>query len=264
MSRSPIFIGGLMKSGTTLLRVLIGRHPSLYSGMETHWFSGDFHANWKDSSSKGQQLFKKFYDLSEVEFERIKKDSTSGNDFFTRLMNYCTQRSGKARWVEKSPDNIIYIQQIHENWPDSRLIHVVRDYRDVYASWKKKGKYNIDQFIEKVITIADRNSMLLGTHSDFYLEVDYENLVTDTTGALKVILSHLGEKWVDGLENYEGDRSDYNRLLKATGQKSSTLDSIGKPVFTTSIGQWKNILDKKEVKRIEDELGHLMRVWNWE
>lgn len=252
-----------MKSGTTLLRVLIGRHPKLYSGMETHWFSDDFYANWQDSSSKGQKLFKKFYDVSEVEYERIQKDATSGIDFFNSLMNFCTQRSGKSRWVEKTPDNIIYRKQIYEYWPDSRLIHVVRDYRDVYASWKRKGKYNIEQFIAKANAIAESNSGLLGTHSDFYLEVDYEFLVTDTKAALKVILSHVGEDWEDGLEIYEGDRSDYNRLLDATGQKSSTLESIAKPVFTTSIGQWKNILNEEEVQCIEGELGDYMRIWNW-
>ena len=263
MTTAPIFIGGLMKSGTTLLRVLVGRHPNLYSGMETHWFLDDFHENWQDSSSKGQQLFRQFYKVSDEEFERIKQSSNSGVEFFTRLMNFCTQQSGKMRWVEKSPDNIIFRKQIYENWPDSRLIHVVRDYRDVYASWKRKGKYNIDQFIHKANVIAESNPGLLGTHSDFYLEVDYELLVTDTTSALKTILSHIGEEWVDGLDDYEGDRSDYNRLFQATGQKSSTLESIAKPVFTTSIGQWKKILNHDEVTRIEDDLGSLMKIWNW-
>jgi len=263
MSRSPIFIGGLMKSGTTLLRVLIGRHPNLYSGMETHWFSDNFRTNWLDSSSKGQQLFRQLYGVSDDEFERIKQSSTSGVDFFTRLMDFCTQQSGKMRWVEKSPDNIIFRKDIYNNWPDSRLIHVVRDYRDVYASWKRKGKYNIEQFISKVNTIAQSNTALLGTHSEFYLEVDYELLVTDTTSALKAILSHIGEDWVDGLESYEGDSSDFNRLYQATGQKSSTLESIARPVFTTSIGQWKNILEIEEVRRIEGELGDLMKIWKW-
>lgn len=263
MIRRPVFIGGLMKSGTTLLRVLLGRHPNLYSDMETHWFSDDFLINWKDSSTKGQKLYRQLYDFPDSEFEKIKNQSSSGIDFFSRLMDFCVNRAGKKRWIEKSPDNILHSQLILESWPDSQLIHVVRDYRDVYASWKKKGKYNLDQFISKAKIIAEKNSTMLGSGSDFYLEVDYEKLVTDTPAVLTTILNHLGEKWVDELSCYEGDSSDYEKLYRITGQESSTLESVSRPIFTDSLGQWESILEAKEVERIEKDLGDIMRIWKW-
>ena len=263
VENSPVFIGGLMKSGTTLLRVLLGRHSNLYSGMETHWFSDDFLLNWQDSSTKGQKLFRDLYDFPDEVYEEIKNESSNGIDFFSRLMNFCTVRAGKNRWIEKSPDNIIHSKLIHENWPDSRLIHVVRDYRDVYASWKRKGKYNIDQFIENVKKISDNNSALIGTQTEFYIEIDYELLVRETSDSLRSVISHIGENWEDGLEKYEGDRTDFERLKKVTGQKSLTLESISKPIFTNAIGQWRNILDKNEVRKIENELGDLMKIWKW-
>jgi len=38
---SPIFVGGYFKSGTSLLRALLGQHPDVASGLETHWFAID-------------------------------------------------------------------------------------------------------------------------------------------------------------------------------------------------------------------------------
>ena len=39
---SPIFIGGLFKSGTTLLRAMLGQHSAIASGLETQWFKMDW------------------------------------------------------------------------------------------------------------------------------------------------------------------------------------------------------------------------------
>ena len=41
MSSNPIFVGGYFKSGTSLLRALLGQHPDIASGLETHWFAID-------------------------------------------------------------------------------------------------------------------------------------------------------------------------------------------------------------------------------
>ena len=37
----PIFIGGMPKSGTTLVRKYIGNHPQIFSGLESNWFELD-------------------------------------------------------------------------------------------------------------------------------------------------------------------------------------------------------------------------------
>ncbi|MDZ7696604.1 MAG: sulfotransferase [Deltaproteobacteria bacterium] len=39
---SPIFIGGLYKSGTSLLRAMLSQHSSIVGGLETFWFDLDF------------------------------------------------------------------------------------------------------------------------------------------------------------------------------------------------------------------------------
>lgn len=38
VNNAPIFIGGLYKSGTSLLRAMLGQHSNIASGLETFWF----------------------------------------------------------------------------------------------------------------------------------------------------------------------------------------------------------------------------------
>ena len=41
LTRDPIFIGGMFKSGTSLLRAMLGRHSRLFAGLETQWLAQD-------------------------------------------------------------------------------------------------------------------------------------------------------------------------------------------------------------------------------
>jgi hypothetical protein len=40
--RPSIFIGGMFKSGTSLLRVMLGQHLAISAGLETAWFQLDW------------------------------------------------------------------------------------------------------------------------------------------------------------------------------------------------------------------------------
>ena len=41
MTAAPVFIGGMFKSGTSLLRAMLGQHRNIASGLETYWFEVD-------------------------------------------------------------------------------------------------------------------------------------------------------------------------------------------------------------------------------
>lgn len=264
MNSNPIFIGGLMKSGTSLLRKLLSNHPNIFGGLETHWFVPEILESWKDSNLKRQIWLRKFYDVSEEEYERIKSESNSGIDFFNRFMWFCTDRSGKKRWVEKTPDNILHIELIKGYWPDAKIIHVVRDYRDIYASWKINRSETLKEFIDHVHLIMNSIKGLTNKRTDTYFEVDYNRLVTTIHGTMRGVLDYLGEPWIDSIADYHGDDWEHHKVFEVTGKKSATTKSLSKPIFTSSIGQWQKILSTEELKIIKQELGQYMSLWGWE
>ncbi|MBT5190889.1 MAG: hypothetical protein HOM07_00975, partial [Rhodospirillaceae bacterium] len=53
---SPIFIGGLMRSGTTLFRAMLSQHSAIASGLETHWFDID----WPNQQARGGEPLREY------------------------------------------------------------------------------------------------------------------------------------------------------------------------------------------------------------
>lgn len=250
---NPIFIGGMMKSGTSLLRKLLSLHPNIFAGLETHWFLPELADDWREASSTRQTWLKGFFDVDDVEFDKIKAASSSGHDFFNRFMWYCTDRAGKKRWLEKTPDNILQLRRIWSVWPEAQVLHVVRDHRDLYASWKLTGKEGLSNFCRKAHAAIESVGELSGTTTARYAEVRYEDLVTQTAATLQRVLTLVGEAWVPGLDQYQGDSGDYERVLAVTGMTSPTTISLAKPIFTSSVGKWREVLTPDEVRYLVDE-----------
>lgn len=255
---SPVFIGGLMKSGTSLLRKLIASHPRIFGGLETFWFSEDFVKNWKETEAKRIKWFIKFYNITEKEYFEYVDKANDAYHFFDLLMDYLTKRAYKNRWVEKTPDNAKHIDLIFKKWPTSKFIYVSRDLRDCYASWKKNKKYNLSRF-SKDLNIIEAQ-LLCFWNDDRLLHVKYEDLVTDTENVLKEVFTFLNEEYIQGLEQYSGDDSDYKKVKNVTGKESSTAVSLSKPIFTSSIGQYNEILEEGEVSLIESKFQSYKRL----
>lgn len=257
---APTFIGGLMKSGTSLLRKLLGRHPRLFAGLETHWFSPELTAGFRDPATQRARWLRQFYDVDEATYAELVAGSESIEVFLDRFLSHCARREGKARWVEKTPDNVLHLGRVWDAWPDACVLHVVRDPRDVYASWAANEKGTLEQFVSQARRILES----VERHDGPQLRhVRYESLVTDTKETLDDVVRWLGEAPVDGLADYAGDRSDYQAVLEVTGKKSATAESLAKPIFESSIGRYGGKLTADEVRRIESELPEYASRWGY-
>ena len=178
-------------------------------------------------------------------------------------MDYCTERAKKRRWVEKSPDNIRHWELIRQRWHQPILIHVTREYKDTYASWKVRKGASLDRFLESAKSAYDEIRPLLGRETDNYLEVDYLDMVLDTEQTMRRVLDKVGESWDPACAeiNLDQTKAEHQKLRGILGRESPTLVSLSKPIFHHSIGQWKRFLTEWEEKRIETELADLYRIY---
>ncbi len=256
-STSPIFIGGLMKSGTSLLRVLLGQHKDLYASFETHWFEETVRNHWHDPASTRMKYIVEFFELENAYSELCNyKANQPDREFIDILMQYCTQRARKKRWVEKTPANIRHWTLIREIWPDAYLIHVTREYRDCFASWKVRRGNDLDTFINAVDIAYEDIDGMLGSNTDNYMEVDYIDLVSDTENAIKKILDFVDAIWDDNCVriNTVNTSEEREKVKQVVGKDSKTSISLSKPIFTDSIGQWKTLLTTVEAEYIKSKL----------
>ena len=168
-NNSPIFIGGQMKSGTTLVRALLSQHPNIFGGLETHWFDVPSKVDIND-----QHIVKliNFYEISHDEIESIISNHKNSNlHFIDIFLSKLTNLNNKTRWVEKTPQNIKNIRKIINIWKKFNFIHVTRDYRDIFASWKLSGKNDLGFYIDTVMKSYDELSLL--QNNDNYYEISY-------------------------------------------------------------------------------------------
>ena len=64
-----IFIGGMYKSGTSLLRSMIGQHSAVFSGLETNWFKLSADEFSQISSLHHKTKISKFFDITEKKYK---------------------------------------------------------------------------------------------------------------------------------------------------------------------------------------------------
>jgi hypothetical protein len=256
MDDSPIFVGGAGRSGTTLLRVILDSHPNIACGPELK-VTPMIAEMWHGFQTSHQPPLKEYL---------LTTDDING--IFKRLILSLLEKyrdnSGKARVAEKSPNNVFFFQHLSHIFPESPLVHVIRDGRDVVCSlltmnWidPKTGQpieYTRDprkaaQYWASAIA-AGRAAAERASTASRYTELRYEDVVTRAEPTLKGLFAHLGEPWDPAV-------LDFHETKRNLAGESSA-EQVSKPLYTASIGRWKENLDPAGKQAVKEVAGDLL------
>ena len=83
-----------------------------------------------------------YYSRELSELESMAEQSPTVGVFLSRLLDDYARKQGKPRWAEKTPGNIIHAERLFDLWPNAKLIHIVRDPRDIFASRRQAKKWD--------------------------------------------------------------------------------------------------------------------------
>jgi hypothetical protein len=244
LSRYPVFIGGMFKSGTSLLRAMLGRHSRLFAGLETQWLAQDEVGSPTERRAWIKRL-SVFFDMPCHTLEQVVGDKVQIEECLDCFMDFVARSEGKARWVEKTPYNVGNIDRILSSWPSGKVIHIVRDPRDVYASVVEIGKWTepavfAGHWCNTVGAGRDWIGAAGGVHSAYH-ELRYEKLVLAPEASMREVLAFLGEPWDPEVVRFEGRPQDLERVQRATGKTSTTLQRLAQPLTDSRIGLWRSI-----------------------
>lgn len=265
---NPIFIGGMYKSGTSLLRAMLGQHSNIAGGLETFWFDLDVAdknqikqstINWdatrKEPLEQHISRLADFFDFDKDFVFSIIKICTSPEEFIDRFMSEYAALKGKKRWLEKTPANILHIERIFAFWPNAYFIHVVRDPRDVYSSNALKSEeLSKPEFFARlwIKFISAYEEAKKNCFPRSMIEIRYEDLVLDPAKTMRRVLDFVHEPWEIKVAGFYGEPQDLAKVRKITGITSSTLMRLSRPLATDRIGAWKKeLFDAKCLQELE-------------
>jgi len=194
------FIAGSGRSGTTWLQLMLGSHPAVATAQESQLFN-----NYLSKLVRQWEAELRYPETSELRFHGISSYIDTA-EFYQLLRQFAegvyapilAQKASAKLFLEKSPNNSLHLPVIQACFPKAKIIHVIRDGRDVassiLAARKDWGKYWSHRGIEDAALewkTAVNTSRAACISSSSYLEVKYEDLLENGYSKLEEIFSFL-------------------------------------------------------------------------
>jgi len=203
-----VFIVGSPRSGTTWLQRILACHPKVCTGQESDIFDiyiGPQMKAWRrdiDPNISGRNAIGLGCYFLEHEFFNLLRE------YMLKLLNPMVGNLQHDEiFIEKTPSHAMFIPEIIEMLPESRIIHVLRDARDVVASilaaskswgafWAPKtARLAASMWVRHVQAVRDAAKKL---HPEQFCEIRYEDLETKPIEALQELSRRfLKLEWKD-------------------------------------------------------------------
>lgn len=264
---APIFILGANRSGTTLLRLILNAHSRIAIPDEVGYFEKIHQrltSSWRppDLSTGYYAQFvdrvidRDFEHLSGLDHEALKARivATTPRDYrqpYMMALAAWARAQGKARWGEKTPANLFYVDVLIDMFPTAQFIYLARDPRDGVRSMQETEIFPDDVVFNALSRRkhAREALRLLPRHvpPDQWTTVRYEDLVTDPESVTRSLCAFLGETYEPSMLAYHRDAERYlNDEAARTYNATAT-----RPITTARLGMWKEKLDHAAVATVE-------------
>ncbi|CAA9401208.1 FIG140336: TPR domain protein [uncultured Rubrobacteraceae bacterium] len=286
------FVVGNQKSGTTWLMRMLDAHPEVLCKGEGRFFG----ASWRQKSLKHRDVLRPASSLYnavlDAEYLRLwiersvwsrNDDAGEHLDNLTRMaIDYFLEgellKSGKRVVGDKSPLlTPETIREISAIYPEARVVHIIRDGRDVAVSaahhsrnFGRAGKRDPSrgpegsmfpegqleklaaEWASRVGRAVQDGPELLGEN---YAEVRYENLLRSPEAEFRRLLDLLGVGSGEGTVRRCVDAASFERLSR--GRERGEEDSSS--FFRKGVaGDWKNVFTQRDGEIFEEQAGELL------
>jgi hypothetical protein len=221
-----IFVVGNSRSGTTMMGRILNNHLDIFTFKELHFFGqlwSEKDKEQKINKIESIKLFSKllciqkfgiFQQDNPSKFDEV-SESVLEQDIYTRIeifnlfLEYSVGQNNSSISCNQTPRDVFYINEILENFPEAKIINMIRDPRDILLSQKNKWKRRYlgassipfreavrSYFNYHPITISKiwntSVSAALSKNSNNIITIQFENLVENSEKEIKKLCLFLG------------------------------------------------------------------------
>jgi predicted Zn-dependent protease len=227
----PILIVGLPRSGSTLIEQILASHSLVEGTMELPdipMIARDLAA--RDGSSPDGGFFEAVAALTPAQRREL------GERYLerTRLL----RRSGKPFFVDKMPNNCLYVGLVQLILPQARIIDARRHPLGCCFSCFKQHFARGQSFTYDLEDLGRyyRDYVALMAHFDAVLpgrvhRVFYESMIADTEAEVRRLLEYCGLPFEEGcLRFYENERA----------VRTASSEQVRQPIFQDALEHWRH------------------------
>ena len=227
-SEMPIFIVGMMRSGTTLVEQILASHPLIYGAGELEYFR-----------TLARQLPERLGG-GEPYPECLKSlDAATMDAAANAYLELLGGHMGEAtRFTDKNPLNFEHLGLIMLMFPRARVIHCRRDPMDLCLSiYFQHFSEHLD-FAYSFADIAEYHRQYeqfmahwQGVFPGRIHDVQYEALVADLDSVGRDLFAYLGLEWDENC-------LEFHRTARPVGTASHW--QVRQPLYTRSVERWRH------------------------
>ncbi|MGB5538969.1 MAG: sulfotransferase, partial [Gammaproteobacteria bacterium] len=247
-SPQPVFVVGFPRSGTSLLEQILGSHPQIAPAGELKFINEL--SGQKGREITGSQLSYPAF-LLDQHTPLTQQHLLEMRDYYLSGIKTLGVVDSNTRWVtDKMPHNAVHLGLIRLLFPRSPVIHISRHPLNSCLSAFFSNFVSAHRYTSSLETTAlhykQVMDMLLHYRSigiDF-LEIHYEDLVTDQEAITRQVLDYIGAPWSDAcLQHHKSERI----------VKTASYEQVTQKIYTSSLYRYRNY--REAVQRIIPILG---------
>ena len=274
------FIMGAARSGTTLLTTIFNASDKVFCAPENQLimtFYKDFaHQNpvqsrftqrlaqYMSPRLKRLELKKDYHVFDQENLNKdifLQFDTQKGLDYAntmrTLLLNIQLSNKDNTKvdtLISKDPDNVFFVKEFLQIYPNAKFIAALRDPRAVVLS-HKQSKGNAGGTLTRAYVWKKFNEALLDAlqqYPDRILLVRYETMVTQTESTIHQICEFLNIAFDANMVNPEKSTAEQLKRPdtedEATDRRKKRWTDLSKPINTTRMEVWKTALSPREIQ----------------
>jgi tetratricopeptide (TPR) repeat protein len=225
-SRRPVFVVGMMRSGTTLVEQILASHPKVHGHSELTDIRRISQA--MPAATGGSLPYPDCVTLLDA----------ATADRFARAYLARLERDAPdaARSIDKMPQNFHYLGLIALLFPNARIIHCTRDPIDTCLSnyCHDFGPVNAHTYDLATLGGYFAKYRRLMEHweaviPDSILTIPYEGMVADQEGWSRKAIDFLGLDWDPACLAFHSNERSVNTF---------SVWQVRQPIYTTAINRW--------------------------
>lgn len=268
----PIVIAGADRSGTSLAYAILASHPDVTMTRRANlwrWFDeryGDLRdpenlESCLDAFARYERLQVLRPDIDRLRVEAGEGETTYGR-VFRLLFEHEAARRGTTRWGDKSLHTEHAAARVFEEWPDARIVHMIRDPRDRFASVVKryeKERKGIGAITGRWLRSVRRGNENVARYGERYMLLRYETLAGEPESTTRHLCDFLGLPFEPVMLTLQGVDEQRER-----GGNSSYGTMTPGAISTRSIGRYSDVLNAREIAFIEWMVGGEMAEFDYD